>query len=291
MPKLVLKFWTVALVAAVFFLGCLDRRSGSDQDIELSSSHLLGRYAPITNTKEIQNGNGYVSVTRGYQMGWPGSGIVFRFEGNSALLPIEDTGRGIMDVSVNGVESQLDLKPGRHLYPIVDSKTRGTFDVRVTRRTEVFDTGLFAINLPVFVNQKGEEPAKPLQFGMPDKRVLFLGDSITAGFGVRGDTKDCQYNPSTNAPYKAYAGLAAGMLNAEPHMVAISGRGVVYNWDANPEAVMPAQIDFALPDHGELGIWDHSQFMPNVVVTTLGTNDWSVINPGEESFAPRIVIC
>ena len=130
-----------------------------------------------------------------------------------------------MDVSVNGVESQLDLEPGRHLYPIINSKTRDTFDVRVTRRTEVFDTGLFTINLPVFVNLKGEEPAKPLQFSLPDKRILFLGDSITAGFGVRGDTKACQYVPSTNAPYKAYAGLAAQMLNAELHMIAISGRG------------------------------------------------------------------
>ena len=58
----------------------------------------------------------------------------------------------------------------------------------------------------------------------------------------------------------------------------------MYNWDANPEAVMPAQLDFALPDHGELGLWDHSQFMPQVIVTLLGTNDWSVINPGQDQF-------
>lgn len=284
MPIQVLKFWTVALAAAVFFLGCSGPNVSLSPDEEPKSSHLLGRYVPVIKELETPGEVQGASIVKGYQMGWPGSGIAFRFEGNAALVSIEDSGQGIMDVSINGVESQLDLKPGKHLYPIVKSEARGVFDVKVTRRTEVFDTGLFTIDLPDFASFGGQDLPEPLPFSLPNKRVLFLGDSITAGFGVRGDTKDCQYNPSTNAPYKAYAGLTAEMLDAQAQFIAISGRGVVHNWDANPAPVMPAQIDFALPDHGELGTWDHNEFVPDVIVTTLGTNDWSVINPGQDKF-------
>ena len=77
----VFKFWTVAFFAAVFFLGCSEKNGSSEQDNELSSSHLLGRYVPINETIKTQNGNLDVTLTQGYQMGWPGSGINFRFEG------------------------------------------------------------------------------------------------------------------------------------------------------------------------------------------------------------------
>ena len=270
MPQQVLKFWTVALVAAVFFLsfglslgGCskADPYAGAGENAVLLQ--ILGRYQ-WTNDNMLRSG-------------WPGSGIEFAFEGTRAVITIEDGGNGIMDLNINGVSQTLELRAGRHDYVLVESGRAQNYHIRLTRRTEVFDTGLMVWSLP---EVDGEYTAYTPRL----RSILFLGDSITAGYGVRGDTKDCQYSPSSNAPYLAYAGLSANALKAEPHLIAISGRGVVHNWDANPAPVMPAQIDFALPDHGDLGGWDHSQFIPDVVVTVLGTNDWSVINPGAEKF-------
>lgn len=91
MPRQALKFWTVALAAAVFFLGCSGGDGGSEHDNKLSSSHLLGRYLPIKETTKTQDGTLDITLTQGYQMGWPGNGIAFRFEGKTALLPIEDS--------------------------------------------------------------------------------------------------------------------------------------------------------------------------------------------------------
>lgn len=210
-----------------------------------------------------------------YKMGWPGSGFALTFDGTLLKATLSDDGEGIMDLSVNGEMSTLDLDPGTNKYTLVDSPTKQTFDVTLTRRTEVYDTGLFTI-----VSVQADGPIKAVSD--PERKILFLGDSITAGFGLRGDTKDCVYAPETNAPLQSYASLTADQFEAEAQLIAISGRGVVHNWDANPAPVMPAQIDFALPDEG--GEWDHSLFMPDVVVTTLGTNDWSVINPGAETF-------
>ncbi|WP_051279171.1 GDSL-type esterase/lipase family protein [Hellea balneolensis] len=133
------------------------------------------------------------------------------------------------------------------------------------------------------MSNEGDERVVPIEFSLLDRKILFLGDSITAGFGVGGDTKDCANTPALHSPTESYAMLSADMLSAEPQLIAISGRGVVHNWDANPSPVIPAQIDLALPDAPGTK-WDHSLFMPDVVVTTVGTNDWSVINPGEDKF-------
>jgi len=208
-------------------------------------------------------------------MGWPGNGFALSFEGTTLSTTLTDSGEGIMDLFVNGKESRLDLDPGTNTYTLIDSSVVKRFTVKLTRRTEVFDTGLFVLEAV-----KADGKIKPIK--VSDREILFLGDSITAGFGLRGDTKDCDYRPETNAPMNSYASLTADQFGAERQIIAISGRGVIHNWNGNQAPVMPLQIDSALPDNG--GKWDHNLFKPDVVVVALGTNDWSVINPGEEKF-------
>ena len=215
-----------------------------------------------------------------YLMGWPGSGITFETNAQTVLVPIEDDGRGVMDVRVGSTDSVLDLEVGRNIYPISVSDDGTVQSVRITRRSEFYDTGTFTIAPPVAPETTDLSITKP---AARDRQILFLGDSITAGFGVAGDTRDCPNKPTLHAPAQSYAMLAADGLNADYQLIAISGRGVVHNWDANPAPVMPAQIDFALPDN-TASSWDHAQFAPDVVVTLLGTNDWSVIDPGQDKF-------
>lgn len=254
------------LFCCVLVAACRDAPTASGQpSFGDDNIQILGRYAARDD---------------GVQMAWPGAGITVRFEGRTLSLTIEDDGRGMMDVHINGQEvAPLMLKSGTHNYTIVSAETASVYDVTVTRRTEVFDTGTFTIK---GVQMEGESLPPPS--ASSDRKMLFLGDSITAGFGVRGDTKTCQYAPETNAPLLSYGGLTAKTLGARAHYIAISGRGVVYNWDDNPMPVMPAQIDLALADHPDGPRWDHSAFQPDIVVTLLGTNDWSVIDPGRNKF-------
>lgn len=232
--------------------------------------------AQIQTTEGLRPLGRYVRTeSGGYKMGWPGSGVSLRFEGKALSVTLSDGGEGIMDLSVNGEMSALELEPGTNSYTLVDSRAPQTFDVELTRRTEVYDTGLFTI--------ESVEADGPILSGVAaERKMLFLGDSITAGFGLRGDTKECAYMPETNAPLQSYASLTADQFGAEAQLIAISGRGVVHNWDANPAPVIPSQVDSALPDNG--GQWDDTLFSPDVIVTALGTNDWSVINPGPEKF-------
>ena len=272
-----LKFWIAAFVAAVFFLGC-SQAGGPDATLEKGEVEYLGRYVEVKVASGI-TGNDILNR----QMGWPGSGLRFRYQGEGSSISVEDDGRGLMDVVVNGDRRVLPLKAGLNEYSIIEPMQAGTYDVQITRRSEFYDTGLFTISGPTFESPAAGE-FRLLPAFQTDRKILFLGDSITAGFGVGGDTKDCANTPALHSPTESYAMLTADMFEAEPHLIAISGRGVVHNWDGNPAPVMPAQIDFALPEDPESANWDHSQFMPDVVVTLLGTNDWSVINPGEEKF-------
>ena len=236
----------------------------------------------------------YVESESGVIMGWPGSGLAFKLPaGGDASVTITDGGDGFMDLDVNGYTRLIDLEPGTNKYTLVEDAEPGT-EVRLTRRTEHYDTGLFTINgldasqhYSIDRSGDGEAIGGVTAHAIPlDYRanILFLGDSITAGFGVAGDTADCANTPIMHSPTESYAMMAADRLGADAHLIAISGRGVVHNWDYNPEPTMPEQLDFSLPDRPDSPEWDHSLFPADVVVTTLGTNDWSAIDPGQDRF-------
>lgn len=252
--------WVGGFALAFVLAGCSGIDQGErDKDVQFQP---LGRYV-LTDA-----GN--------QKAGWPGSGKAFAFSGTKATIQITDGGQGFMDLWVNGSTSILDLKPGTHDYELVNSDVADDFKVRLTRRSESYDTGMFELGVPVI-----EGEFTPL---MPrSRKLVFLGDSITAGFGVAGTTKTCDNSPKLHAPLDSYANLTAEAFDADVHLIAISGRGVVHNWDANPAPVMPAQIDAALPDLTNEK-WDNSRFQPDAVIVTLGTNDWSVIDPGQEKF-------
>jgi|GEM_PF-449022 len=241
--------------------------SAESSESKSSEMNAAGGFRPL--------GRYVLTESGGHHMGWPASGLALTFHGKTLTSTITDSGEGVMDLSVNGQMSPLKLDAGTNSYTLIDSPTKQTFNVKLTRRTEAHDTGLFTIES---IQSDGE--VKPLV--TPERKILFLGDSITAGFGLRGDTKECEYAPETNAPLQSYASLAADQFGAEPQLIAISGRGVVHNWNGSPAPFMPLQFDLALPDVG--GQWDHNLFRPDVIVTALGTNDWSMINPGAGKF-------
>ena len=58
-----------------------------------------------------------------------------------------------------------------------------------------------------------------------DRRLLFIGDSITAGYGVLCNDSAAPFTPDTESAYHTYAAVAARALNADAHVIAYSGKG------------------------------------------------------------------
>ena len=201
------------------------------------------------------------------RIGWVGSGFTLRAEG-PVRVTLTDSGGNRFDVWEGDETRILVPEAGTATYTLGEAGV--TQDITLRRRSESISAGLTTIDA---VEAGATEPV-----ALPDRRILFLGDSITAGFGVTGPDEHCGYDVDTSSVQDTYAVIAAEAFDADYHIVAISGRGAIYNYDDHPDPNMAAHVTMALPDTA--GTWDARAWTPDIVVVNLGTNDWSTYDPG-----------
>jgi len=127
----------------------------------------------------------------------------------------------------------------------------------------------------------------------PTRKLLFFGDSITAGSGVEvpdgdpGCTADEWGQPVENAD-RAYGPEAARQLDADYQVLGVSGIGLVRNYSsntANDLRPMPMVWNLQLPQLTNSPVWPAANDSPDAIVVALGTNDFS---PGDNpASSPR----
>jgi len=118
------------------------------------------------------------------------------------------------------------------------------------------------------------------------RRIEFIGDSFTVGYGVEGKNADDGTPLEKTNASMSYAYLLSESLRADYHVNAVSGRGLVRNY-ANivPEWTLETLYDYTMmgvPEQ-EPGTekWDFGKFHPQVVVIFVGINDFQ----GEPPYA------
>lgn len=170
-------------------------------------------------------------------------------------------GQFVRVIRIPGTSTQsLRLDPGEHR-------------IMVTKRTGPnFGSGRF---LGVFLPAGGEVLELPPR---PSRRIEFIGDSYTVGYGNEGPGLNCNgvYRPYENS-YLSFAPMVARALGAESHSIAISGFGAVRNYgDANATSPMPMPSYYGrtLMERSDV-LWDFQSWVPQLVVIKLGTNDHS----------------
>lgn len=125
----------------------------------------------------------------------------------------------------------------------------------------------------------------PMPSAKKARKLEFIGDSITCGYGNEGVWNVDSFNTAQENPWEAYAAITARALNADYHLICWSGIGIISNWTdqdvPNDGWLMPAlypytdkSTDLALC-HKELERWDNNRFLPDCIVINLGTNDAS----------------
>ena len=129
-----------------------------------------------------------------------------------------------------------------------------------------------------FFVDKGKKlaPATPL----PERKIEFIGNSITCGYGVEASSEAEAYTAETANFYYSYAALTARSLNAQALVVARSGIGVYRNYDGpknGNDVNMNTEYPYTLLYNHNIE-WDFSQYTPDVVCINLGTNDLSTKN-------------
>ena len=111
----------------------------------------------------------------------------------------------------------------------------------------------------------------------PERRLEFIGNSITCGYGSEAANGDIHFADSISNHYYTYARITSSALNARHHVVARSGIGMYRNYAGKPdgdEDIMPKWYDYtSLYDDSQR--WNHADYRADVICIALGTNDFS----------------
>lgn len=217
-------------------------------------------------------------------MAFPGVSVRFRYQGEAPVLRMRaSTADCYFDLSCEGgapVTMRLAQGENAIALPTGTAPAEGRV-VELARRTEAWmgEVALEAIDLAPG-SALLEPPARPA------RRLMFIGDSTTCGeFNERCPPQEEISARTTNA-LRSYGPLIARVLDAQFHLVAYGGQGIVRDWSGKSEGehvvLAPDYFERSLPrDPGAR--WDHARYQPDVVLINVGT-DFDAGLPGEASY-------
>ena len=119
-----------------------------------------------------------------------------------------------------------------------------------------------------------------------EKRIEFIGDSITSGEGSYGAVTDVDWLAMYMSASVNYATMTAKELQADYHLISQGGWGVYCGWDNDPRHNIPSIYEKVCglatgPSNEALGCqdpYDFQSWQPDVIVVNLGTNDISAFS-------------
>lgn len=222
--------------------------------------------------------------------GLSGTGVHFVFKGKKLVVEIlgDEISKGgekdnycRLSIYVNGkkiIDDMLD-KPLKR-YTAIDQKENICADVRIIKLSE---SPMSSMGIMPIITQDDESIA-PVE--EKSRKIEFIGDSITCGYGVDDEDENHQFKTSTEDVEKAFAYKTAMSLNADYSMFSASGYGIISGYTDNgikqPQQVIPLYYKSLGFSYGSFGgikpqdiSWDFNKFSPQLIIVNLGTNDES----------------
>jgi hypothetical protein len=221
---------------------------------------------------------------------WSGVSIKAAFEGSVCQILLNDYASGT-DATGGNHANYFNLiidnkriqvlkcdKGGKQIYK-VDSLSDSNHIIEIFKRTEAL---IGEVEFKGLILASGKK-LLPLPVAQNVRRMEFIGNSITCGYGNEGPDQECKFSGATENAYMAYGAITARNLNAEYVAVPFSGKGLTRNYDEGPQETMPQLYDRILAANPDLK-WDFKKYTPDVVVINLGTNDFAHSNPDSALF-------
>ncbi len=203
---------------------------------------------------------------------YPGVEIRTLFEGTSIAMKMKPNS-GYFMVRIDGGEAfKITVLEQDSIVTLADGLTDSRHEVRIILANEGY------IRRPEFrgfILDKGKTlPAAPT---LPTRRIEFIGNSITCGYGVETLDPKAPFRDETENHYYTFAATTARAFDAQHLVVARSGIGIYRNYGGpvtgSPNC-MPAMYNQTL-FNDSTEIWEFNRFTPDVVCINLGTNDTS----------------
>ncbi|MCX7747289.1 MAG: GDSL-type esterase/lipase family protein [Clostridia bacterium] len=214
----------------------------------------------------------------GPKFAWTGSAIIAQFKGTSVSAKLKRVNpyqsENWLQVKIDdGTTSKIQInKDGT--YQLASGLANGVHRVELMKRTEALAGEVQFLGFEF--DNEGQLLALPVPAA---RRIEFIGDSITAGYGNEAPSQGAPFKLEEENGYMTYAAIAARALGAEQVSVCWSGKGVYRDCGTGvaPEIPqIPQLYSRILPDHVN-SVWDFS-WKPDVVVINLGTNDFSFLH-------------
>jgi len=211
------------------------------------------------------------------RVAWSASTVAFTVSAGSVAVTMRDKGANFWQVVIDGKPTAvLALEAGEKTYPVATGLPAGAHLIELVKRTEA------GMGASEFVGLKMDDDAKLLPTAARTRRIEVIGDSISCGFGNEATSQNEKFTPGTENAWLAYGAVAARAVNADYVCIAWSGKKL---W---PDNTIVELYDRVLP-YSAGSLWDFKRQVPDVVVITLGTNDFGRVNPEEAGWVAAYV--
>ena len=199
---------------------------------------------------------------------YSGCGIRTGFTGTSAELILKDDSlRNLFTVIIDDSLFVLTANKSDSTYLLAQNLEDKNHTLEIYRRTEWHGGNT------TFLGMKFDPAAKVYSLPQNERKIEFIGNSYTCGYGNEGlsQTEDFKYETENN--YLTFGAITARALNSDYLAVCRSGIGMVQGYGGNKGFIMPRYYDEVTSD--STISWDYSRFQPHIVVIDLIGNDLS----------------
>lgn len=222
---------------------------------------------------------------------WPGSNARFTVytEGNLTLVNIKLVGctddcSFYLDIEKDGASFKT-FEVNRTIevvHFVFESHEKDQHDFKVSKMTDTDGKkGIFSISgVSTLAHMRhkshlmahSNESQRKIRLG----KLLVIGDSISTAYGVDG-LQNCEFSAQTENVMHSYSALVSKQLDLELHLVAMSSKGMVRNFNdtqTTSDHPMPSYYNRTI-DTDTDSFWDPALFQADVVIVALGSNDYS----------------
>lgn len=214
------------------------------------------------------------------RLAYPGTSIRFRFHGRSFGISLScNSDQSALTVVVDHGQPHLVLlKKGENALNDFGALEDTNHTIEIVKRTETWQ-GIITLESVDLSASAALLPPPPRSA----RKLMLIGDSVTCGAGVNNNAT-CTPDPAnpSNDAYASYGMLLGRRLDAETHLVCYGGRGLErdYRGLGVNENVLnaPQFLDLSVPSDAvqERAFWDASRWQPDLILISLGTNDFNL---------------
>ena len=276
-----MKLIPISIASALFFSSVL--LSGCNSTPKKYDKVMIT--IPAASPQVAIMGRTHINSDNSVLLGFPGVSIKTEVVGKSLTADLQSSsGNSWIDVIVDdGSPTTIKIADQPQTIELFNFAEEAKHSVEVIHRTENWQGQII---LKQFTLDGENFLTAPL---LPKRKMLVLGDSVTCGEAidrVAGEEKNSRW---WNAQ-ESYGMLTAHSLNAQVNLVCWGGRGLVRSWNGKTDdANLTDFYEFAVGDNDPTMKWDHTQYQPDLIVSAIGTNDFSQGIPEREAYVTAYV--